>query len=282
MAYENSQQKFAELINLNEEQICLGYAALLIATIEYPKLDLEKYLIHLDQLAAEAQTHISTEDSAYRQLILLSHFLFEECGFSGNTENYYDVRNSFLNDVIDRHKGIPITLSVLFIEVARRLGLTVFGVGMPGHFIVKFFDSSQEEVSEVFLDPFNKGRVLSEQDCIQMVENMYQGRIQFDNSFLAVVTKRQILARMLQNLKGIYQRAEDHHKTLEVINHLLLINPGSFTEIRDRGLTYYALKRFSPSRKDLETYITALPHAQDASQIKQTLAQIQQNQARFN
>lgn len=282
MTKEQARREFAAAINLDESFIELDRAALLIAAEEYPRLDIEEYLSRLDHFAEKAAWGMPEEADAFGRLLALSQYLFRDCGFSGDTENYYDARHSFLNDVIERRRGIPITLSVLLMEVARRLGLVVFGVGLPGHFVVKFFDTADEEVREVFLDPFNGGRVLTEEDCRRKVEEMYGGAVVFSRSFLAVVSKRQILSRMLQNLKGVYNRAAHHHKTLGVIERLLLLNPGSPTEIRDRGLVYSALERYAQARADLEDYLTASPRAEDAARIKDVLTRLRQRQAQLN
>jgi regulator of sirC expression with transglutaminase-like and TPR domain len=277
-----ARRQFAATLNFKDDSLELDRAALLIAAEEYPQLDVEAYLRQLDRLAEEARRRLADEGDAFRRLLTLANFLFQDCGFGGNAADYYDARNSFLNDVIDRRKGIPITLSVLLMEVARRLGLTVFGVGMPGHFIVKFFDASQEEVSEIFLDPFNGGRLLSEDDCRRMIAEMSGGTLGFNRSLLAVSSKTQILARMLQNLKGIYTRAADHHKTLAVIERLLLISPGAPGEVRDRGLACAALGRHAQARADLEAYLSAMPHAEDANRIRETLTRVRQRQAQLN
>lgn len=282
MTQTEVRRQFIEIINSPDRLIELDRAALLIAAEEYPRLNPEKYLQQLDYLAAEANERLPKKEDAFGRLLGLSKFLFQDCGFGGNVENYYDVRNSFLNDVIERRKGLPITLSVVFIEVARRLGLTVYGVGLPGHFIVKFFDTSEEEVLEIYLDPFHGGRVLSEEDCRGLVEKMYQGKVSFNRSFLATVTRCQILTRMLQNLKVVYTRAANHHKTLGVIERLLLIVPDAITEVRDRGLAYLALGRFTQARIDLENYLNAVPQAGDAAQIKEAIQRARQRQAQLN
>ncbi|MFN7931321.1 MAG: tetratricopeptide repeat protein, partial [Blastocatellia bacterium] len=208
----------------------------------------------------------------------LAVHLFYTGRFNGNTSAYYDVRNSFLNEVIARGKGIPITLSVVFIEVARRLGVKLFGVGMPGHFLVKYSD----EVQEVFFDPFNGGRVLTAAECRTMIETMYEGRVKFDPSFLNMVAKKQILQRMLQNLKNIYAQAADLPKLLDAIERLLLFDPNAVIELRDRGLAYYQLKKYTPARADLEAYLRRVPHAEDKEKIQVVLNDLRQRQAQLN
>ena len=277
---ETVRQQFAATIRAAEADIELDRAALLIAAEEYPALQVDDYLAQLNALAEESRRRM-TSDELSKPLecaTTLAAHLFYESRFIGNAGDYYDARNSLLNEVIDRGKGIPITLSVVFIETARRLGVKLVGVGMPGHFLVKYSDGEQE----VFFDPFNGGRVLTAENCRAMMEEMYGGRIEFDRSLLRAVTKKQILSRMLQNLKNIYGKASDLPKLLGVIERLLLLEPDAVIELRDRGLTYYGLKRYAQARLDLETYLRRVPHAGDKDEIQAVLNDVRQRQAQLN
>jgi regulator of sirC expression with transglutaminase-like and TPR domain len=278
MTREEARRQFAAVMAREENEIELDRAALLIAAEEYPHLEIEKYLAQLDLFASQARERQCAAAETFAPLLNLSHCLFDQLGFSGNAENYYDARNSFLNDVIDRRLGIPITLSVIYMEVARRLALPVEGVGMPGHFIVKCRDGEQE----ILIDPFHQGRILSAGDCQEKITQMYGDAVSFQPSFLNSVTKKQIIARMLQNLKGIYARVSDHHKTLSVIERILIINPEALTEIRDRGLVYFGLGRYQQSLADLETYLRRAPRAEDADTIKERINDLRQRQAQLN
>ena len=275
-----ARQQFIEAIQLEDSSIELDRAALLIAAEEYPSLDVEEYLSRLDELAENSRRRMTADelnDPLLSAEILALH-LFREGRFAGNSKDYYDARNSFLNDVIDRGRGIPIALSVVFIEVARRLGIQLYGVGLPGHFLVKYCDTA----NEVFFDPFNGGKIVTEDDCRQKVEEMYQGRAPFHASFLKAFTKKQILSRMLQNLKGVYFNIGELNKALEVIERLLLLNPDSMEEIRDRGLVNFAMKKYAIARPDLEAYLQALPNAQDQEQVRKALNELRQKQAQLN
>lgn len=278
MTKEEARAKFAEMIARNENDVELDRAALLIAAEEYPHLDVEKYL---DQIVAFAELAGARDDiqaDPLTRLMRLSDLLFDELGFHGNVENYFDARNSFLNDVIDRRTGIPITLSVLFIEIARRIGLKLFGVGMPGHFIVKFVGDGYE----ILIDPFNGGRLLSEEKCCEMIEELYDSQMKFHPAFLYAVTKKQLLARMLQNLKGIYARSGDHYKTLGTIERAMMIDPEAANEIRDRGLVYSDMERYAAALADLEEYLKRAPQAADAKEIKERFKQLRQKLAQLN
>ncbi|MGE0885326.1 MAG: SirB1 family protein [Blastocatellales bacterium] len=278
MNRDEARALFAEMIVRDDPELELDKAALLIAAEEYPRLDIELYLAQLDSFAEAARKRDDVFADPLIRIMRLGNLLFDELDFRGNVENYFDARNSFLNDVIDRRTGIPITLSVVMIEVARRIGLKLFGVGMPGHFLVKYADDEQE----IFIDPFHGGRILNEQRCQEMIAEMYNGEMTFHHSFLHASAKKQILLRILQNLKGIYARAKDHHKTLGVIERLLLINPDSAVEIRDRGMIHFATGRYVQARNDLEDYLRLTSQAEDEKEIKDLLAQLRQRQAQLN
>lgn len=278
MTTEEVRSQFAQIVACDESTLELDRAALLIAAGEYPHLNVEEYLAELDAFAEMARALDDVFADPLVRIMRLSNLLFDELQFRGNAEKYYDARNSFLNDVIDRRLGLPITLSVLMIEVGRRIGLKLFGVGMPGHFMAKYSDNEQE----IFVDPFHGGRIVNEERCHEMILEMYQGQMKFHPSFLYAVGKKQILTRMLQNLKGIYSRAQNHHKTLGMIELALLINPESAAELRDRGLVCLALGKYVQARADLEEYLSRAPKSDDAAEIKKRLIQLRQKQAQLN
>jgi regulator of sirC expression with transglutaminase-like and TPR domain len=194
-------------------------------------------------------------------------------GFTGNKQEYYDPRNSFLNDVIDRRLGIPISLALVYIEIARRVDFPMVGIGMPGHFLIR------PDVSdiEIFVDAFNDGEILFPQDCQEKLTQIYQHPVTLQPEFLAAVTNKQILARMLTNLKYIYLNQKELEKALAAVERILLLFPGFALEVRDRGLLCYQLGRFSQAATDLETYLTQTPEAQDAYIIRRLLTQLGRN-----
>ncbi|HKX26655.1 MAG TPA: transglutaminase-like domain-containing protein [Blastocatellia bacterium] len=278
MIKEEARAQLAEMVARVDPEVELDRAALLIAAEEYPELEIKKYLEHLDAFAEQARSQLDPAATPLTQIAALRDLLFGELGFRGNSENYFDARNSFLNDVIDRRMGLPITLSVILIEVGRRIGLKLLGVGMPGHFIVKYEDGE----TQILIDPFNGGQLISPERCRELIEQMYGSALQFDPSFLKAVSRKQILMRMLQNLKGVYARAMDRHKTLSIIERALLINPEAIAEIRDRGLVYFAMGRYGLAQKDLKEYLRQAPESEDAKEIKEKLTQVQQLQAQLN
>ena len=256
-------EAFGEIVKGRDEEIDLARAALLIAKGEYPTLDVELYLHRLDVMADLLKRRLGKESKPLEVINAINAYLFHEEGFSGNSEDYYDPKNSFLNDVLDRKKGIPITLSLLYMEIACRIGLPISGVGLPGHFILKY--SSSEE--EILLDPFNGGIILSREDCAQRLQQVHGEAAEFQEHYLSAVTKKQILTRILANLKGRYMATEEYEKALAVINRILLISPWALDEIRDRGRVYFHLEDYPRSLEDLEAYIKYCPDAQDADRV---------------
>ncbi len=275
---KSARQRFATMMAEGEEAINLAEAALLIAQEEYPDIDSSAYLDRLDRMADKVDRHLSNEKDPRGQLDALNRYLFETVQFRGNSEDYHDPRNSFLNEVLDRRTGIPITLSTVYLEVGWRLGMPLHGAGFPGHFLVKY--SSPE--GDIVIDPFHQGTILTEEDCQSRLDQSYGGRIEFRQSFLAAATKRQILIRILTNLKGIYVTAKDHRRALAAVDRILLINPGLDREIRDRGILRMQLEQTPQGIADLERYLTTSPQAEDAEEVRARLRKWRQAQASLN
>ncbi len=259
-----ARKAFAELAALDDSLFPLDRAALTLGLEEHPNLDIDSYLRHLDTLAARTEVLIGQERSTSNVLNCLREILFVQEGLRGNTEDYYDPRNSYLNEVLDRRLGIPISLSVIYIEVARRISFPVFGVGFPGHFIVKH----EEGGHELLIDPFNGGRILTESQCQELLDRVYGGAVPIQPSFLQVMGRKAIISRMLFNLKGIYYQKEEYPKALSVVERILTLNPGTPSEIRDRGLLYMQTSLFAKALADLEFYLTNAIAPQDSSNIE--------------
>ena len=273
-----SRKTFQQLVTLPDPAIPLAEAALLMACEEYPQLELSPYLDKLDRMADMAQESLRAGDTPIQTVEKINTVLFETLGFRGNTEDYYDPRNSFFNDVLDRRMGIPITLSTVYLEVARRLKFPIVGVGMPGHFIVKFADRNDE----FFLDPFNRGEIMTRDDCRRRVQEMYGDTIEFNDRLLSRVTNRQILSRMLNNLKVIYLKAQAFDKGLSIVDMMLMTNPEDFAQYRDRGLLRLQLRQFEPAAKDFNEYLTTCPKAEDREEIENHLKELKRIRAMMN
>jgi regulator of sirC expression with transglutaminase-like and TPR domain len=225
------RQLFIQAMTAPDNRLDLGRAALLIATEQYPGLDILRYVAKLEVMAAAVRAGVTTTDDPLQKIEHLNAYLFEERRFRGNTQEYYDPRNSFLNEVLDRRLGIPITLSVVYMEVGRRVGMPLQGVGMPGHFLMKYADPE----GDIYIDPFNKGRVLSRDACEELLQEMYSEPVAFQEDFLAPVGKKQILSRILMNLKAIYMHNKDYLKALSVVERLLIVQPNIAQEMKDRA-----------------------------------------------
>jgi len=269
---------FRQAIDRPEEKIELGRAALTIALTDYPNLDVLNYLARIDRLAAEVARRLDSEADIYRSLAALNYVLFKQYGFNGNRADYFDPRNSFLNEVIERKTGIPITLSVLYMEVAKRVGLTLDGVGFPGHFLVKCVGDGEE----IVIDSFNSGEIKSREDIDKMLADLYGGKVSFHNDFLAPSTKKNILKRMLANLKAIYINRNDLTKSLPVLDRLLILDPDSAEDARDRGVVYLRLECYAQAREDLETYLRLRPDAEDAMLVREQLVRVAKEATRIH
>ncbi len=263
--------RFARLVGRKESSIDLGEAALLIAEDAYPGLDVDEYLRRIDDLAEPLRAGWREYAPLPELVATLNGHLFGELGFRGNRDDYYDPRNSYLNEVLDRRLGIPITLSVVFMEVARRLGLTVSGVGLPGHFIVE----ATRDGASLLLDPFNGGEILTSEDCERLVSDRYGVSMPFAPELLADVRKRQILTRMLNNLKRTYLEKDDPAAAWPVVEKMVLLNPESAVDRRDRGLVAYRLNNFAQARQDLRFYLERRPDAADREAVHASLAAVE-------
>jgi regulator of sirC expression with transglutaminase-like and TPR domain len=277
MGTDLSLQEFAREVSRPDADIDLGRAALAIAKSEYPDLDIEAQVDRLAALAAAALPERPRADSLER-LHRLREYLFEEQGFSGNATDYFDPRNSYLNDVLDRRLGIPITLSLVLVEVGRRRGLEVQGIGLPGHFIA----GARVGGEHVLLDAFNGGVILTGEACAELVARALGQPIELSARHFVPVTNRQFLTRMLANLKGVYWRREAWQKAIGVIDHLLVLNPEAGAEWRDRGLAWTSLGDFRRGLADWEHYLTEFPNAPDHAQVKTELRRVRHRLAQLN
>jgi len=241
---------FQSLMECPEEQVNLAEAALAIAATEYYDLDPAPSIEFLDRLAARVQA--GPELSALANIDAINKVLFDEENFSGNKEEYDDPRNSFLNDVLQRKKGIPITLSLIYTEVARRKGLPLLGVGFPGHFLVKH----PGPPAEILIDPYHRGTVLAPADCLALLQEHFGPKADLKSEYFAAATKKQTLARMLNNLKGSYYRRNNFPKVLTMIELALATGEEVLSNLRDRGMVYFAMRRYSDAVGELKTYLT--------------------------
>ena len=243
-----AEKVFSGIASLEENIFPLDRAALAIPLEDYPGMDMDGYLRELDRLAANADVLAGENRDPLNLLECLNEIIFVQQGIRGNTEDYYDPRNSFLNEVLDRKLGIPISLPIQ-------------GVGLPGHFIVKY----EDEERRVLVDPFNQGRFLTEDQCQELLDRVYGGSLTVQPAFLQPMEKKAIISRMLFNLKGIYYQREDYYRALSIVERILLLNPGIPSEIRDRGLLFMHTSLFAKALADLEHYLSAAAAPTDES-----------------
>ncbi len=263
--------------DVEDEKIDLIRAALVIARLEYPELDIEEYAARVEQLARRVAALVPDPDPQ-PALTALNRVLFEEIDLRGNREDYYDPRNSFLNDVLDRGLGIPITLSIVYMEVARRVGFSLAGVGMPGHFLLKHYEDGQEKL----IDCFNRGDIVSRQECQSRLDEIYSGEMRLRPEFLHPISRRQILTRMLNNLKTVYLSTRNFRKALAIADLILVIYPRSPEDVKQRALLRYSMGLHRLAAEDLEEYLKMSPNASDAEEIRQMALSIRRMLALMN
>ena len=265
----------------------LAVAALMIARVEYPKLDAGPYLDLLDALGREAKRRVAAapivpgdapprvDPDRYARVLALNDYLFGELRFVGNDLHYEDPRNSFLNEVLDRRTGIPITLALLYMEVARRAELNVEGINFPGHFLLRCPARRGLHYSEdLIIDAYHGGALLSEEACRALLQKHAGEDAVFETHLLVHATKPQILARMLLNLKRTYVRMHSFPQARDVTELLLAVDPSAINELRDRGLLAYHLKDFSASLRDLQAYLQLSAKTEPNEEEREELTQI--------
>jgi regulator of sirC expression with transglutaminase-like and TPR domain len=273
-----ARARFAELMARPEPEIELDRVALTIAAGEYPALQTELYLDQLDKLSAELRPRISPEEPPERLVAQLNRFLFGEQAFHANAGNYYDPRNSYLNDVLDRRTGIPITLSLVYIEVARRVNLSIEGVGMPGHFLVRW----RRPGDQLLIDPFTQGAILTIDDCAARLRELYGDSLRFSPELLKPARPREIVSRMLANLKGAYLRRGDVERALRAVSWGLVCNPEHHESVRESALLRFRTGDFRGAIADLERFLDLQPTGKLADQTRAQLRQIEQIWVRRN
>ena len=260
--------QFDGIVEAPDEEIDLARAALLIAATEYPELSVERELFRLDALAEGIAPRMDDDTPLY-QLNTLSEYLFDELKFAGNHTNYHDPRNSFLNDVMERKRGIPISLSLLYIEVGKRAGVPILGIGMPGHFIVRHRDEP-----EVFVDPFHGGILLSVEECAERLKQVTQGSLPWDSEYLEPISSRAFIARMLRNLKLVYLQRRNYERVLATIDRVIALLPQDAVEFRDRGVVNYRLGNYEEALEDLHVYVTSGEAVPDGDTVHKLMDQI--------
>ncbi|HSG50306.1 MAG TPA: tetratricopeptide repeat protein [Longimicrobiales bacterium] len=266
---------FAAELARPEAEMDLARAALLVAQEEYPQIPVELYLARLDQMAEEVQDRLADETAPPVVLCELLEMLFVRRGFAGNRTAYYDPRNSFLNDVLDRSTGIPLTLGMVLLEVGWRLGLPLEGVNFPGHFLVRY----RGDAVDLLIDPFDGGKVRFADQAQELLDQLYGGMVRVQESFLRRADRRDMLVRLLSNLKGVYVNVGDHARALAVVERLLLVQPDSRSDLRARGLILARMGRRDEAVAQLQEYLDLTPGAGDVDRIRSMMDDLQAGRA---
>jgi regulator of sirC expression with transglutaminase-like and TPR domain len=269
------------LATLGDDELPLLDTALLIARDEYPDLDAAGYAAQVDTYAAALRPQLEQDIDLPARLTAINRYLFEEIGFAGNNVQYDDPRNSYLNQVVDRKLGIPISLAVIQMEVTRRLGMPLDGISFPGHFLVRL----PVDDGILVLDPYNKGRPVSADELRERASPHLGGQAPDDQQLLQILapaTHRMILMRMLRNLKGLYLERGDWERVARSADRLLKLSPDTAEALRDRGLAYREMGYAKGAREDLARYLQLLPEAEDLDAVRTALIELGSGSTRLN
>ena len=269
---EDVRADFQKMIDGPDEQFDLARAALIVAAESDGGIDVDEQMRTLDAWGAELSARLDPQWNNLQKLARLRNYVFDDLGFAGDHRDYYSPSNSLLHEVMKRRRGVPLTLAIVFMELGWRVGIPFEGVGFPGHFLVRLTG----EPGDLLLDPFTHGTSIHEDDCRRMLLDASGGRLEFSDRYVASVSKRAMIVRLLHNLKGAYLRAGDDAGALGAVERLLLIRPRDLDEVRDRGLLLYRLKRYGAAFEALQAYLTALPNADDRDTIVAHLARLRE------
>ena len=266
-----TRTRLGEVVTRSEREFELGRAAFYIAQEEYPQLPVERYLLRLDALAEAVKDRLNDETAPPIVLGEVIDTLFQREGLRGNKDAYHDPRNSFLNDVLDRRLGVPITLGIVLLEVGWRLDLPLEGVSFPGHFLVRYRGATEN----LLIDPFDEGRIRFESEAQEVLDQEYGGMVRMQPAFLRAATKLDTIRCLLVNLKGLYVNVKDHARALSVVERLLLLQPASPGERRDRGMLLLKLGREAEAKEQLRRYLEFVPGAADAKRIRSLVRRLE-------
>jgi regulator of sirC expression with transglutaminase-like and TPR domain len=263
-----ARQRFRELAQLPEASLGLTEGALVIALEEYPALQVHDYIDRIESWTSAIRERLEGATQIERVIDTINHFLFQKEGFHGESDDYYDLRCAFLNEVLDRHAGLPISLSIVYLEISRRLGLNSHGVALPGRFLVKV----SGDFGELLIDPYDEGRVLSTVECQRILDGIFGGGVRLREHHLRSFGNREILARMLSHLKGVYLARHDLERAAATIDRVLMLDDRDQFEVRDRANIALQMHRYEDAVEFLERYLALAPHAQDVPSLREEIA----------
>jgi regulator of sirC expression with transglutaminase-like and TPR domain len=256
---------FETLVRRPEPMLDLARAALLVAAESDPNMDVDAHLSLFEQWAEELRSRLQPDWNNLQKLARLRTFVFEDLGFRGDRKDYFSPSNSLLHEVLERRRGIPLTLAIVMMELGWRVGIPFEGVGFPGHFLVRLAG----EPGDLLLDPYTRGMSVHEDDCRRMLQETTGGRVEYDARLLASVGKRQMLVRLLHNLKAAYLRAGDDDQALAAVDRILILEPDDLDQVRDRGLLLFRKRQYNRALECLNRYLEGMPAADDRASIEQ-------------
>ncbi|MCC8364467.1 SirB1 family protein [Lysobacter sp. A6] len=272
---------WTDLAGVDDRELPLLGTALLIARDEYPQLDADLYDTMLQSHVEHLRDQVDSVDQWPQKMAAINRHLFDEIGYSGDSEHYYDPRNSYINEVFERRLGNPISLALVQIEVARRLGIPLDGVSFPGHFLVRL----PVDDGVLVMDPFNRGRPLDEDELRQRARPHLNGEAPDDRALFQILnpaTHRAILMRVLRNLHGVYAERDDWERAARSADRLLRLQPDNADALRDRGLAYLKMGYQQGARNDLARYLQLNPDAQDSGPLRERLVELSSGSMRTN
>ena len=282
VATHDSDRRWREIAVLPDAEIDLAAAALEIAAAEYCDLDALRYLGRLDEMAATLKQRLRRDMSTTDKIIALNHYLFDEIGFAGNRAEYYDPRNSYLNEVLDRRLGIPITLSIVYVEIGQRVGLALRGISFPGHFLVR----CAVREGAIVLDPYERGASLGMDDLRERLSTVAGGAVRARDEdlqhLLTPARNKEVLARILRNLKAIHRQRRDLERALAAAGRIIALDPAAAAEYLDRGAIYLELECFRAALADLRRYLELAPRAPDADDVGAKVLELTEVARRLN
>jgi len=249
--------------NFNLVEKCLKFAQIL----EYPDLDIEEYIQKINHMGRTLKETSSNVKNPTYQISILNEFLFEKLGFMGDMDDYYNPKNNFLNEVIDKKSGLPITMSILYVEIAKFIGLNLKIIGFPSHVLVKYNE-------EMILDPFHDGRLVDIDDLQEILDRNFDGQIEFEPEFLDEIKSEKVLVRLARNLKNSYLQSYAHEKALRCVNMTLAVEPESPEDIRDKGILEEKLLNYEAALKYLNQYLELNPNAEDVDFILELIRSV--------
>ena len=262
------RQRFREIAQRPDPHVDLVEASLVIALEEQPGLDIDRYLEQVGSWSSAVRGRLEGSRDVERVIEVMNHFLFDEEGFHGENDDYYDPRSALLNEALDRHAGLPMTLSILYLEISRRVGIEAAGVSLPGRFLVKL----SGDFGQVVVDPFDGGRVLTTVELQKLLDDVYGGGVRLREHHLRSFSRREVLARELAHLKAAYMARHDLLRAAASVDRLLILDDRDSYEVRDRAMIAMQMHAYTQAIDFFERYLELSPHAEDRARVREQIA----------